>query len=447
MTPRYPDRRWSARAWLPVIALCSSFSTGIWADSTEDLLSEAQDLLNQSDPAAAVRLLEPYEDVLAGDTRFDYLIGLAWMESGDPSNAIFALNRLVLADPDNAGARMELARAYFAQADWQSARREFLRLASQSPPPAARDAIQAHLNAMDQRNRRTQSKRVLYLLTAGGFDTNANVATDINDFLGFNLDDNSQETSSGFAVIGGGARYLRRLDSGVLLVASAHGDIRENPDASFVDSIAARGSFGAVRSDIANRRSLVARAYRLEVDGDLNSQGIGLEGEWVRQFTDPMQLGLFGRAGIVRYGDELDVKDVNQYLVGINGAWSLSLEGAGTVGGSLLVGRDEAVESDSRYSRDLYGGRVFLSWELTSNVTGYLNAGILESRYDEVFYTQSFDDERSDTLKDISFRLLWSVSPHWELAHSISFYDNQSEVDIFDYERLVTVLELRRVWD
>ncbi len=39
--------------------------------------------------AEAYRLLEPLEDKLAGDVKFDYLLARAALESGQPSKASF----------------------------------------------------------------------------------------------------------------------------------------------------------------------------------------------------------------------------------------------------------------------------------------------------------------------------------------------------------------------
>ena len=80
-------------------------------------------------------------------------------------------------------------------------------------------------------------------------------------------------------------------------------------------------------------------------------------------------------------------------------------------------------------------------------MSGRLNLGVVVSRYDEVFFSQAFDDERSDTLTDISAQITWRMSPRWELAHSLAFYANRTEVDIFEYDRLVTTIEVRRVWE
>ena len=44
---------------------------------------------------------------------FDYLLGVAALDNGYISEAIFSLRRAIAVEPGFSGARMELARAYF----------------------------------------------------------------------------------------------------------------------------------------------------------------------------------------------------------------------------------------------------------------------------------------------------------------------------------------------
>ena len=81
--------------------------------ATEDVLQSAQKLLQDGYSIRAYDLLQTFEDELAGNTEYDYLYGVAALDSGEPRKAIFAFQRAVMTDPNFAGARMELARAYF----------------------------------------------------------------------------------------------------------------------------------------------------------------------------------------------------------------------------------------------------------------------------------------------------------------------------------------------
>src|SRR6185312_3681731 len=81
------------------------------------VLRQAESLLAEKKAAAAYALLETHELDLAGTPLYDYLLGLAALDSGHANDAAFALERVVSIQPDFAGARIELARAQFERGE------------------------------------------------------------------------------------------------------------------------------------------------------------------------------------------------------------------------------------------------------------------------------------------------------------------------------------------
>ncbi len=77
------------------------------------VLDEARALMGQNKAAAAFALLDPLEEDRSGDPEFDYLLGIAALDSGEFTRAIFALERVLAVEPGNDIARAEIARAYF----------------------------------------------------------------------------------------------------------------------------------------------------------------------------------------------------------------------------------------------------------------------------------------------------------------------------------------------
>ena len=61
----------------------------------------------------------------AGNPDFDYLLGIAALDSGHGERAVFALERVLAVQPSNALARAEIARAYLFIGEKDTARREF----------------------------------------------------------------------------------------------------------------------------------------------------------------------------------------------------------------------------------------------------------------------------------------------------------------------------------
>ncbi len=91
------------------------------ADAVTD---NARALLDKGDAKSAFALLEPLEPQRAGDPEYDFLLGLAALEVGKNTNAVFALERVLAVDPNHVRARAEIARAYLALGETKTAKQE-----------------------------------------------------------------------------------------------------------------------------------------------------------------------------------------------------------------------------------------------------------------------------------------------------------------------------------
>ncbi|MBT8136606.1 MAG: tetratricopeptide repeat protein [Gammaproteobacteria bacterium] len=423
-----------------VIAL-ALIATSAWG--SEQALRQAQSLINDGRHGEARRVLEPLEAQYIGDPRYDYLIGLALLETGEPGRAVLALQRAIATEPRFAAARLDLARAYYASGNLGEAQQEFEALRDENPPPAARRAIDQYLALIANRQRRLRME--YRLSTRAGYDSNANSATAVDNFLGFDLIEQSRETSSPFAEFGGSVTMLKPFSQSLLLDTRLGVRQRNNPDASFVNSQIGNASLGLRHVTEKQTRSLRLQGYQVEVDGRDNSAGLALAGSWDFNVRRNLRLGVLGRIGQVKYGDELKVKDVDQYLLGITSNWTYA-GGRGSLGGSLLAGTDEPLQADSRYGRDTFGLRFTAGWNFSSQFRAQFTAGLLQSDYDAVFFEQQFDAPREDTLTQLSVKLDWRITPKWLMSHLVAYTNNDTDVDVFEFERVETSLSINRVW-
>ncbi|MDH3646002.1 MAG: tetratricopeptide repeat protein [Gammaproteobacteria bacterium] len=410
----------------------------------EEVLRQAESFINDGRHADARQILEPLEAEYIGDPRYDYLMGLAFLETGDPGLAVFALQRAIANDPRFAGARVDLGRAYYASGAYKDARDEFERLRDENPPPAARRAIEEYLSLIANRQRRLRMEYRLGART--GYDSNANSATAINAFLGFNLLEESRETSSSFAEFSGNIVILKPLSANLLLDTRLGLRRRNNPDASFVNSSNGDLSVGIKHVTEGVSKSLRLQAYRVDVDDKLNSQGVALAGAWDFNVREKLRVGVLGRVGQTTFGNGLEIKDVDQYLFGVSAGWTYGDGDRASLGGSLLVGSDDPRRSGSRYARDLAGLRFNAGWSFSSQFRAQFTAGLMHSDYDEVFFEQQFNSPRSDTLVQAAVKLDWRISSKWLMSHVVSYANNDTEVDVFAFERVETSLSINRVW-
>src|SRR5687768_6269331 len=94
------------------------------AQAADAVMDQAYKHMQAGNAKAAYALLEPEETARAGDKDFDFLFALAALDVGQNTRAIFALERVLAADPNNARARAELGRAYLAVGEASAARVE-----------------------------------------------------------------------------------------------------------------------------------------------------------------------------------------------------------------------------------------------------------------------------------------------------------------------------------
>src|SRR5690606_1828271 len=88
------------------------------------LIAQSRDQIRRGEAEAAYAALAARLDLYAGDPEFDYLLGIAALDSGHPGPALLAFERVLLVAPDHLQARAELGRAYLAAGEHENGRSE-----------------------------------------------------------------------------------------------------------------------------------------------------------------------------------------------------------------------------------------------------------------------------------------------------------------------------------
>src|SRR5512140_876183 len=135
-------------------------------------LDQADALMKQGKAAEAYALLEPFEFEQSGNVKFDYLLGIAALDSGKPDKATLAFERVLAVDPNFAGARIDMGRAYFQLGDVARAKTEFESVLTQNPPPAAKATIDNYLAAIEKLESAKKTRTTGYIEAFGGHDSN-----------------------------------------------------------------------------------------------------------------------------------------------------------------------------------------------------------------------------------------------------------------------------------
>jgi len=437
------------KGWNPgfrrMVLLCASLlalSGTAFGANQEQVYEQARGYLAAGDADAAYALLTQYEGDWSGNDAYDYLLGIAALDSGESGEAIFSLQRLVARRPSFAGARMELARAYYDIGDNELARVEFERVLADNPPEKVQLAAADYLAAIDNNARAYKSDIQYYVDLGFGYDSNPAAATDNATFLGFALASKNLEQES--AVLGGvfGVQYSKPLTPDLQLLLSGRADHRSNPSAHHVDisNIDLGGGLNWALGE--DSLSLVANTVFSALDGTYNKQDIGATVSYLHKFNDSMSLSGFLRGGALRFEeDALSVQDVDQLLYGL----SLNQTYGSALFNVTLTGNtDDAKESTSLFSADGYGLRLSHSWFRAGGKVYFVDASASRVEYDEQF----FEMDREDDSFSVGLGGTWNKFPmkDWSTTVRVNYSAKDSSVSLYEYDRLEVGFTLRKMF-
>ncbi len=398
---------------------------------TRELVSQAEALLADGEGARAYELLQPREAALAGDVLFDYVLGVAALDTGRLSEAIFSLRRALAVEPEFSGARMELARAYYESGNPELARPLFTQLLGENPPPPVAGVIQQYLQAIDNVPAAPQSRLLPYLELFAGYDTNANGSTDDQQFLGFTLSPDNVETESAFAELRGGFDWFVPRSSRFGWVFNANAGHRANPDASFVDTTVLSGFGGFNWQQEAWFGRAVLDGYWGSRDGNPNESYAGLDALVGRRLSDSWDATLGLRGGAQRYEESIEVLDVDRllYSLGI----TRRFDSRAQLSVQVVGGNDSERFDGSPYGNSKFGGRLSLSAPVGASAWLLASLGSLASDYDGLFFGSARKDTQLSAMLQVEFRDV--LTNGLAIIPRVRYVNNDSDVELYSYDR------------
>lgn len=405
----------------------------------QQLLASAGSLLAAEQSRSAFDLLKARESEFAGNTLFDYLLGVAALDSGLHSEAVFSLRRAIATAPDFAGARMELARAYFESNNLTLARALFTNLLSENPPAGVHSVIDDYIIAIDAQIAGPPPQFVPYFEFASGYDDNANSSTADGQFLGFTLSPQNLKTESPFVEVGAGFSWNKQSSSRFGWYTGGRVGYRHNTDADFVDAGVISGLAGMnwQRGSFFGRAG--ADAYWATRDGEPNSSYGGLDALLGRRLSGGWDLTLSLRGGVVRHDNSIEVLDVNRLLYAAGATYRFAP--LGSVGVEMIGGNDSARQGGSPYGNSKLGGRIFLTTPVGQDGQLYVSTGSLTSDYDGLFFGASRKDIQLTSMLQVEFMNVFTDG--LSLIPRLQYIDNDSDVSLYDYDRTEIALLMR----
>ncbi|HTH94723.1 MAG TPA: tetratricopeptide repeat protein, partial [Rhodocyclaceae bacterium] len=261
--------------------------TAFQAQAADDLVRQGADLIKAGKGKAAYELLEPQEEARAGDKDFDLLFGIAALDVGQNTRAIFALERVLAVEPGNVRARAEIGRAYLALGETQAAKGEFQNAKKMGVPPEVEQTIDRFLSAVDRVENAGKTVVRGYVEGTIGYDTNVNagparggIAVPAFGNAVFVLDPGSQATEDWFASIGGGINFSVPVDAQMAIVGGVSGSQRWNQDVSTMDLRNVDANIGSSYTDGKDVFSLALQANTIVVDNNGYRDAVGYSAQW-----------------------------------------------------------------------------------------------------------------------------------------------------------------------
>lgn len=414
----------------------------------------AQTLVDAGKASEAFTLLRPFQPQLEGEPAFDYVFGLAALDSGYAVEAIFALERVVDTVPNHGPARAELARAYLALGEMDDAKAEFEKVKEIGDlPPEAKQTIDRYLTGIELFHDRTRFVVRPWMQIGFGYDTNVNGATDekslvvpIAPGLPFAL---AGTANSSITNLGLGVSVSKPIDSdrGLSAFGSAQLGARmalKEPDFT---SRSGAGRVGLILEKTKHKFSLAADASMVRLDGGGLARGdrqtAGISAEWQHTPTDVDQVSAFFQASAVRHPEQ-SIRDVNRGIVGLNyGHAFTKISGTPILYSSAFMGvEDERVDGNAdHFGRRIFGTRIGASYQLSERQTMFTAFTYQRSEYegnDPVFLVR-----RRDDFFDMNFGYRFQFDKRLSLSPTIVYNDNDSNIITNDYDRFELMVTVR----
>lgn len=428
-------------------SLLFSLMAGCAPALADDTLRQAGTLLESQKAAEAVALLAPLEDTRAGEPAYDYLLGQALLDSGDPSQAVFAFERCLAVEPNNGPCRVMIARAHLAIGETANARVELETIREHNPPPEIQTLITRFLGTVDTQEKRKKRQLDGYVQLGLGQDSNINSATDLkqvaipalnNLLLGVNPLSRQRDSLLVQGQLAG--NYRHNLSNGFTALANAELLVRSYPDESDYSFTTLDASGGAALDRGPHQYIGKLQLQDMQLDGSAYRRMTGLLGQYQYAVSEDSRLSAWLQHGQLRY--EQSTRDADRSTLGI--AWSqrLGLRYAPAVFASLYSGSEDTRQAAyNAWGMDFQGLRSGASLLLRRDLK--LNATLsLEKRdYQGVF--PAFGMARRDNETSLNIGMVWQFAPAISLQPSLGLTRNSSNIPLTDFDRQVFSVDIR----
>jgi tetratricopeptide (TPR) repeat protein len=421
-----------------------------WAAVVDDLRA-AEILIWQGRAETAWQQLAPQELQRAGDPDYDYVLGLAALESGRPDLATLAFERVLARDPNFLGARLDLARAWFALNLHDLAKQELLELKSLNPPPAALASIEKYLAEIETPRTAAPTAGTAFnawLEALLGRDSNINTSTGNASLFvpalggSVTLGADSVSIQDDYLALSAGAGVTHRTANGWVFNASLDGTEKGTDKAAAYNSREWNLRAGMHYNTGAHTVGLSLQYGHMNLDGAPYRSTTSHGAEYRYTLTPQDQLFIFGQRSLVRYdGGTNGPNNANVDLLGTGWLRALDGEGRTLLSLSAYAGRDDEIAGRTDGDKELAGMKLGAQHRFNSQWSAQASVGIQHGVYQSI--NPLFLTKRRDDVHEASLGLNWQFARGWSLKPQINWLRSDSNLALYDYSRTDASVSLR----
>ncbi len=434
-----------------LFSVCGSLMA---ADKVDSLLSKAQSYLNNGQAEQAYQLLIANELEYAGNTDYDYWLGVSSLAAGQYIMATLAYERVLIITPENLSARFDMGLAYLRMGNNERALQEFERVKQANPQRNIRVLLdEAIAQARVDKTQLTLAERLSGSLSMKvGYDSNINYATSDDSFLAYlngfpvllSLNPDNVSKSDRFAKLDADIAYQKPIGTDSQLEFRAYGSTLQPFNETQFGTIDINASAAYQKFSGKGRWELGLDAGVSWLDGDDYQQKAGGWLGWRETLNDNNLLDIAGLYHQIRYQQaSLEINDYDQTLVvarlihKIPGKPMIATFGA-------MAGFEDALYRSANGDKEFAGVNFGLQGPVSFASSAYINFGLTRSFYQD--QNNLFLETREDDQLDFKAGLIWQLDKQTALTAELDTRNLSSNIPLYSYERAVIGLTLKRAF-
>ena len=429
--------------------------------AAEPAITQAKDLLKAGKAAEAFALLVPLEFFQAGDPSYDYLLGVAALDSRNFNAATLAFERVLLVNPNHAGARMDMARAYFELNDFGRATEQFNVVLTLNPPPTVKKSAENFLAAIEAKKKARLPSLTAYVEGTVGYDTNiTNVTRDFTNavFQSFNLPNiqptgNSIPREDAYVGVNAGLLYTLPQGSDDSRFFGLDGKQKEYFKEKEFRTSSVSGQVGHIFKRDENTYRVGVSLQRNLQDGEsaslpptnLNGTLYGVLASWQHLLDKRTQASLFAQYSLIRF-DDLPFSEQNTGTIGASLTKSIDAPLQPIILASVFYSEEHAQRTllnGTDLSKDVVGLRFAGQITLDPTLDAFASMGY-QFRDDTFVGSRKAGTQGQDKLADFTLGMRWKLDKDWSLKPQIAYSRNDSNIPLFTNNRTDYSVTLRR---